>query len=910
MVVLWLVVHSAAGEVSPEVYGLPVGEIDFDSPVPIDREDFLRELPLRQGQPLTAEGIARAVEWLRDKETFSFVDANGTILDGRAAVIRFRLVPIEVVVGVEIRGAKALDDAELQRRARIREDEPLSGDKVSSVIERLRTLYKEHGYPDVHVQVVTLPVRPGQSRVRILVEEGKPVRIEAVELVGLETPEGEASQPVLPFREGDVFAEDRLEAGRNALLRWLRKRAYFEADVNATVSVTDKTARLRYEARLGPRFEIEIKGNTRISSEQLLNLSDLTSRPIVTAGTWRLLALRMQQLYREEGYHFAGVGVATTGRDPKRVTFEVREGDLLRVESVSFRGNQVLSARDLWHVMQTRAASRFSFLRRMAVFREEVFADDLEQIRRRYHDAGYLDAEIRDVVYDFKDDRRRVRLTVEIHEGFRSVVGSVKVLGVEGSLTDPLVGLRLREGVPYRSDVAEEDRRHLLSRLGAQGYPDAEIALETSAQGERRREKVVDVRFRVLPGERARIGRIVIRQNYFTRDSVVRRELPFRSGDFLDPAALSLSQTKIYRLGLFRSVAIRPAQPSGAERDVLVQVGERPGGEVQYGFGYNTRAGLRNFFQVAHRNILGTGRQLSLRGDLNLAPTNLAPDEYVANLGGREPHFAASNYDLRANIVYERSERAVDEFSIRRFSFSTGFEREFIRGLQGSLLLEFEDSDIFDVAADAVLTGQDLGRLRTVSLNPIVVYDGRDDAFAPTRGTFDTVRVRYGSPTLGSEVHFVKLVGQHSQYVPLTRGLTWIYATRIGVSEPLGGSTTIPLRERFFLGGRTSVRGFEENSIGPRGVAGNPVGGDLLFSANSELRFPLIWGLGGAGFIDGGGLYLRRRAISFGDFRRAAGPGLRYQTPIGAISLDYGFKLDQRRGESNGEIHFTIGNIF
>jgi outer membrane protein insertion porin family len=209
-----------------------------------------------------------------------------------------------------------------------------------------------------------------------------------------------------------------------------------------------------------------------------------------------------------------------------------------------------------------------------------------------------------------------------------------------------------------------------------------------------------------------------------------------------------------------------------------------------------------------------------------------------------------------------------------------------------------------------VLTGQDVGRLRTVTLNPVVLYDGRDDAFAPTRGVFESLRVRYGSPPLGSQVHFIKLSVQHSQYVPLGAGLTWIYAGRVGFARAIGFSTEVPLRERFFLGGRTSVRGYRENEIGPRGADGHPTGGDFLVNLNTELRFPLFLGLGGAIFVDGGGLYLQQRAISLGDFRTSIGPGLRYQTPIGSISLDYGFKLDRRRDESIGEVHFTIGNIF
>jgi outer membrane protein insertion porin family len=266
---------------------------------------------------------------------------------------------------------------------------------------------------------------------------------------------------------------------------------------------------------------------------------------------------------------------------------------------------------------------------------------------------------------------------------------------------------------------------------------------------------------------------------------------------------------------------------------------------------------------------------------------------------------------VRGTVGYQQTKksRTIDVFSIRSFRVSTGLERELVKGLRGSLMLEYENADIFNVDRDVILTERDTGRLRTVSLNPIFVFDRRDDAFAPTRGIFDSVRLRYASPAFGSDIHVLKLVLQHSQYVPLGP-LTWIYSGRFGMAQPLGSTDAIPLRERFFLGGRTTVRGFAENGIGPHGDQGHPTGGDLLFVANTELRFPLLYGLGGAVFVDAGGLYFHDRAISLGEVRESVGPGIRYQTPIGALSLDYGFKIRPRAGESIGEVHFTIGNLF
>jgi outer membrane protein insertion porin family len=904
-----------------------VRSIRFQAPSRIDRADYRSQLPLGVGEALSREKLDASVEWLRSKEIFESVTVEATAADGGADVV-FHLEPMPFVVGIGSMietpsgEAAAVDEETLLRRARIREDEPLSADRVAAAKRRILDLLTGRGYPDAAVVVETVPVRPGQVQVVLRVQPGRPVTIADVELTGLDPAWEEEVRLALPVQAGRPAAENDLAAGRAALLAAVRTRGFYEAEVAAAKSAAGDRITLRYQVHLGPRFDIEIAGNRAFSRQDLLGLIDLTTRPVVTRGTWQLMAVRMQEHYRAHGYPFAAVDVADSGTDPRRLLFGVQEGPQVHVREVRFTGNRALSTKELIGLMQTRATSRWSRFRLFGnntdLYREDILADDLEHIRNRYRELGYLAAVIHEGSPQFSDDRQWATVDVEIAEGRLSTVGAVEVEGVDGILADPAQGLSLRSGLPFRPEALQEDRRLLVDRLGALGYANAKVTAQAGSPIARDGIETVDVRYSVAPGTQMRIGRVIIQRNYFTLDHVVRRALPFTTGDPLDPEKLSAGQTALYRTGLFRSVAIRPIQDSGTIRDVAVQVGERPGGEFQYGFGYDTRVGLRNFLQIAHRNLWGTGDQLSLRGDLNLAPGNLLPDEYLVSLDGKVPYFRGSKYDLLANVVGQQSERSIDEFSFRGVSLSSGFQREFLanRGgaaapsLRSVVTGQFQYGDIYNVHPDAVLTTQDVGRLRTVTLNPLVVYDGRDDAFAPTRGVFDSLQLRYGSPPFGSQVHFWKGVLQHSHFVPLTAGLTWIYGARLGYAQPLGFTSTIPITERFFLGGRTTVRGYEENSIGPKGDDGDPTGGDILVNLKSEIHVPLFFGLGGAVFWDGGGLYLHDRAISMNDFRQGVGPGLRYQTPIGAISLDYGFKIRRRPDESIGEVNFSIGNIF
>ena len=889
-----------------------VGVIRFDGPPSLDRADYVKEIPLREGAPFSQMTVDQSVAWLEEKKIFASVraesDAHGTTVD-----VTFVLEPLPFVVDLEVFDrSHVIAEETLLRRARIREDEVLTSERLDAGKRRVAALYAESGYPNARVTSSVEPVEPGQVKVRLDIDPGSPVRLAAIDFEGLDPTLAAQARRQIAVSPGDVVPSGALATTRKTLLAWLRRQGYYEAELTGSESSEGDSRSLHFEVRLGPRYEIVVVGNVALTTAELLDVGDLANRPIVTHGTWQMMALRMKERYAEHGYAFAEVNAEMEETEPRVVRFTIHEGARVRVRDVRVEGNRALDRREILSLLHVRPSGwRDFFAPDPTLYRPDLLSSDLEAVQARYRELGYFDAKVEEGEPEVSADGASVVLTITIAEGPQRIVRSVAVDGVPAPVAVSEADLATRAGQPYREEDVESDNRLIKKRLGGFGYADARVSAEftTAVVDESGNRASVDLRYRVEAGSPVHIGHVIIQRNYFTRDSVVRRSLPFDSGDPLDPDALARAQTDLLRLGLFRSASVRAVEPSGPVRDVVVEIGERPNGELFAGYGYDTSAGFRHFLQIGHNNVAGTGRRLAFRGGFNLRSKDFVPDEWIVSLDGKEPYFLDSRTALRATTTYQQSERNVDEFSQRSFSAALGPEREFFRGLRASYLAEFEDSDVFDVAPDAVLTGQDVGRHRTVSMNPLLVYDGRDDPFKPTRGVFESLRLRYAAPGFGSDTHFFKVVGQHSQYIPLG-GLTALYAGRVGYGLPIGITEQMPLRERFFLGGRTSVRGYNENEIGPRGDNGDPIGGDFLVNFNTELRFPLFLGLRGAVFLDGGGDYLVDQSISFHEFREGAGPGLRYQTPVGTIALDYGFKIDRRAGESIGEVHFTIGNIF
>jgi outer membrane protein insertion porin family len=159
-------------------------------------------------------------------------------------------------------------------------------------------------------------------------------------------------------------------------------------------------------------------------------------------------------------------------------------------------------------------------------------------------------------------------------------------------------------------------------------------------------------------------------------------------------------------------------------------------------------------------------------------------------------------------------------------------------------------------------------------------------------------------------VDYWSLTGQTSFYLPVVRRNSLALSARAGVILPYGVSSEVPIQKRFFAGGRTTVRGFKQDTLGPIGADGAPIGGEFQLILNAEMRVPLQYGLLAAAFVDAGSVWLRDPSTYGFDLRETAGLSLRYITPVGPISVDYGWKLDRRPGESVGEWSFTIGMVF
>ncbi len=178
------------------------------------------------------------------------------------------------------------------------------------------------------------------------------------------------------------------------------------------------------------------------------------------------------------------------------------------------------------------------------------------------------------------------------------------------------------------------------------------------------------------------------------------------------------------------------------------------------------------------------------------------------------------------------------------------------------------------------------------------------------RGILSGISVKFTSPVFLSETDFVKLSFYGNFFHRITERIVLAASLRGGVAQGYFKTNELPIVERFFLGGSTTVRGYAQDTLGPKGSDGNPTGGNAFLMENLELRTSLGRGIGSVVFVDGGNVWQKVNEMGFTDLKFTTGLGLRYDTPVGPIRVDYGVKLQREKGESSGELHFSIGHAF
>ena len=896
------------GESVPDNVVPVIDSISFQvaSPYLISYEELAGIVTVRTGYLLTRDAIRESIRRLQRKSLFRELSLY-VREEGERADLLFYLRPLPVVTEIEVAGNKRIAASRILAASRIRRGTPVTGADLSRAQESVLSLLREKGFLEATVSVsATCKVDTGTGKIRIEVREGSPALVKEVQAPGAAFFPWERQENLLGVSPGSRFAFQEWEKGVKKLRGEYKREGFLTVHIPEPRVFCEDRKELCLTVRVeeGPRYEVVWEGAHRFSVGKLEKASGIYAEEgeFTEGGLEYELRERLLSFYRGQDYFKASVDIEAEEKPDhgRSLRINLMEGQAGFLKRVRFTGNARMPEKKLRKQMLSSERGFFRFITGSGKFDEEEWRADLAALIGLYQKEGFARARIASVDTDW-DDHGGITATIHIEEGKRYLLKAIRVQGNDHYLKGEILRLvKNREGRYVDYSVLDQDEEAIAAHYRNAGYLDVSV----STRFEEEEGDTAAIHFHIEEGPRYRLGKVVVQGNVLTDSVVVSRELTIPEGAPAGDKEMLTFQQAVFGTGLYRSVRLHKVKrPDEGILDLIVAVEETLFFEVEFGAGYGTDTGARGFVGAKSRNLNRRGRRLS-------ASVSASQKEqiYVADL--REPWVFGNRWKWEGGVTASHQEAERESFSLRKTSIVTSINKTVFKRSSLSLQYELSRDDVFDVTPGAVLSPEDQGSATISAVRGLFVLDFRDDPFNPKRGSFNSGSVEYATYFLGSEVDYIKVVGQSSWYFPFFRKNSFVVSGRAGIARPLGDTQEVPIQKRFFLGGRTTVRGFKEDYLGPRAPDGSLTGGDYMVNGNVELRFPVRYGFLLALFFDAGSVWFEGDPDNGFDLRESAGLGLRYLTPIGPVALDYGWKLDRREGESASEWHFTIGAVF
>ncbi len=872
------------------------GRIEIKGLYSIGRDEFLEMLGIREGSEVDNEKVREGIKRAFLKGIFE--DIQVRVPDGTNPAVEVNVKERDFIRKISVSGRSALSGKVLKGLFMLKEDDIMRYDLVRPATEDLREKVGKYGFPDAKITVRTeLSGKPHSVNVLLSVDTGAPLEIRNIKINVISPhPILEAGRGdlygVMKLSVGDIYNQQKVSEDLKRIENFLKKQGFFKPVVGP---YSYHNGELEIAVDPGKRMTMSITGNRVISSKTLMKEAPFFEIEEYNDEVLAEATDRMLSLYHAEGYPFAEIApVVSSDAHDISISFFVFEGNRVKVRSIVFQ-NAGLPQKRLKDVMS---------LKEGAPYNPGQVEKDKELLKEFYAALGYLEASVRNI--DVKIDKSSdiAAITVDLQEGKQTVIGSIAITGVDAATKEKLsAAAGLKTGAPYNDVDISDARFRVLEYLTAKGYANVDVVVARSIDNYK-----AALTFTVSTGKKEVFGRTIIRGNRMTRYEVIRRELQYREGEPYSISAISGVRQRLYKLGLFTSVDVEAIDGGDDKKDILINVTEGESGSVEFGVGYADVEHFRGFVQVGYNNLWGLDKQVTLR-------TEASTLERRVILQYREPWFMGINLPFRTFFLYENKRELNPDnheilYRLNRYTVTAGFEKKLSDSLKGELYYEFDVVNTTDVLPDVILSHEDTGTLAISSIKPALVFDTRDNPFDPKKGVFAGISLKAASFLLFSQTNFVKLELYGSNFQKLSNRIVLAFSARGGVAYGYHKTIELPIVERFFLGGRSTVRGYAQDTLGPKGSDGNPTGGNAYLMGNLEFRTSVGKGFGIVPFLDMGNVWQKAGQMDPGKLKYTTGLGLRYSTPVGPLRVDYGYKLNRQPGESHGEIHFSIGQAF
>lgn len=649
------------------------------------------------------------------------------------------------------------------------------------------------------------------------------------------------------------------------------------------------------------KLQIEFEGNSAFRGWQLREgiarqIQSIEEFGLDDANVYDAVFF-LESFYRRHGYSQAEVTSNVLG--PWRLRLIVNEGPLTRVGAITFIGNQAYDSITLTNYLLGPIRERYPRIRpdtRLPFIESDIFFG-AELIRRLYAAEGYLNAVVNPPEFTLNTDNTSAAISLTIKEGMQFHFGAIEFEGPTVFPRETLLAEIAKDTQSfYTAGRLASARRRLEDFYKKRGYFTASIGANGDPASAR--DGKVRAVFQIEPGPIYRFDGVTVRGTQGVKPSFIEKRLRRLEGKVYDPELIDRQFRQLIETGLFRDLRITPEPIDSDLVRLDVSVEEAKSKELGLGLGYGSFYGLIVDVTYTNRNLFGTGRRISI-----------TPEWNQRGLSGEviytDPFFFDTDYRLKLRLYALTS--TLKGYSKDEVGFSPSLSRQITDHWEVSAFVLAKYVALRDILiSPSSLVGPDDYSVAAIGVSQTLDY--RNNKVLPTKGFIFDASLDFAPNGVGA-IPFVRGNVRFSYYLPVTAKSSLALGARAGLISALTNEE-LPIDERFFNGGATTVRSFSELTLGPKDRVGYPIGGESFTVFNIEYTFP-IWGdLYGALFVDGGNVVQDASNFGVEDMRYGVGGGLRYNLPIGAVRFDYGLNPSPRPGEAQGAFHFAIGAAF
>lgn len=982
------------GGAQSQFEGLTVRSVAFEGVSRERLEPLPDRLPQQAGKPLDSGDLRRSLRQLFATGLYENVEAAATPVEGGIALV-FRGKPRSFLGSVTVDGAKgATMNTQLDGAAQLNAGTRFTPAKLNRAVEEMKSLLADNGFHEPKITYSTTSLPANQLvNVSFQVVSGPQSRIGAVQVTGDSGVTVDEFRRYGHLKAGALIDHDTVNRALAGVLKHYRKLNRLEAEIKLESQDYDaatKRTNFQFSAVEGPKVQVRVQG-VNLSQDRIRRLIPIYEEGTVDEDLLNEGNRRVRDYYQRLGYFDVkvdhseesgggpGAVAATSARSGLvEIVFGVTLGPRRRVQKVEVAGNHYFDAETLKQLLNVHAADSTD---RHGSYSQALVSADVSALEAVYHNNGFATVKVTPLTSTpetgladksgagsapVEDGSAPLSVTYQISEGPQMRVGTVKIEGAEQVNAAQLTPLmNTSPGQLLSPQNLAGDRDALLTNYLSRGFAQAQV--DVSQQPDASNPNNVNVVFHVTEGQEVFVRNVLLTGLHFTRPDTVARAITVHAGDPLSQASLADTQRNLYEYALFNEVNTAVENPGGGDtrKTVLVQATEARRWVLTYGFGFEAQTGTPTY---NCGGIIASGAKCNPQGKSGVSPrvitdvtrNNLFGREQSASLQGtyglleqkidllfQNPHFEG-NRNLAFNVSggYANSLDVTTYVSSRlqggmrwteRFDTSRG-----IFSKASTLIYEFNfrrvkaEADSLQVAPSEIALLATAVRVGGPALTWI--HDTRDSALDAHRGTYTSFQEFLSGKAFGAEAQFNRLDISNSSYWSFDKG-RFVLArnTRYGQERAYGAQAgeLIPLPERLYAGGTTSLRGFGENAAGPRDPqTGYPVGGAGALINSTELRLPPptlpFFGdaLSLVLFHDMGNVFANASqawpsifrvqqpdraacydtklptktppsnstgiigTCSFNYFSHALGVGFRYHTPAGPIRLDFSYNLN------------------